>query len=308
MGKIIDLTGQKFGKLSVLEITSERRNRQVVWKCQCDCGNITYVVSQSLRTGHTQSCGCSQKEKRAEDLSNQKFGKLLVLERNFEKKSNNRTAYWNCQCECGNIRIVDASSLRKGLITQCQTCALLNKKPRDPNSYIGPKKDHTNERFGKLVAIKNTNETKRGKCVWECKCDCGNIVYVDSNSLVSGNTQSCGCLKSKGEQAILSLLQQNNIKFYQQYSFSDCLSPKGYPLLFDFAIIDKNNQIKYLIEYDGIQHEKQIDFFGGEDEFNYLQECDTIKDNYAEFNKIKLIRINKKPQNILLQDILYDNL
>ena len=44
MGRIKDLTGQKFGKLIVLEITPERRNRQVVWKCLCECGNITYVV------------------------------------------------------------------------------------------------------------------------------------------------------------------------------------------------------------------------------------------------------------------------
>ena len=53
MGKIKDLTGQRFGKLTVLEITEERRNRQVVWKCQCDCGNIVYVVGGSLRNGHT---------------------------------------------------------------------------------------------------------------------------------------------------------------------------------------------------------------------------------------------------------------
>ena len=44
MGKIIDLTGQKFNKLTVIEKTDERKNRQVVWKCRCDCGNISYVV------------------------------------------------------------------------------------------------------------------------------------------------------------------------------------------------------------------------------------------------------------------------
>ena len=58
MGKIKDLTGEVFGRLTVLEMTPERRNRQVVWKCQCECGNITDVVGQALRTGHTKSCGC----------------------------------------------------------------------------------------------------------------------------------------------------------------------------------------------------------------------------------------------------------
>lgn len=44
MGKIKDLTGEVFGRLTVLGMTPERRNRQVVWKCQCECGNITDVV------------------------------------------------------------------------------------------------------------------------------------------------------------------------------------------------------------------------------------------------------------------------
>lgn len=61
MGKIKDLTGQKFNRLLVLEDSGQRKNRQVVWKCLCDCGNITYVVGQALRDNHTKSCGCLQK-------------------------------------------------------------------------------------------------------------------------------------------------------------------------------------------------------------------------------------------------------
>ena len=96
MGKIKDLTGQKFGKLTVLEITTERRNRQVVWKCQCNCGNIVYIVGSSLRNGHTQSCGCSWYEDKAEDLTGQQFGKLTVLKRNKDKNNKSRNAYWDC--------------------------------------------------------------------------------------------------------------------------------------------------------------------------------------------------------------------
>ena len=59
-----DLTGQRFGKLVALESRSEQRGgkRRVVWKCLCDCGNITYVVSDNLRSGQTRSCGCSKGE------------------------------------------------------------------------------------------------------------------------------------------------------------------------------------------------------------------------------------------------------
>lgn len=56
--KKIDLTGQKFGKLLVLEKTNKRKWKSVIWKCQCDCGNIVEVDSHSLRKGNTKSCGC----------------------------------------------------------------------------------------------------------------------------------------------------------------------------------------------------------------------------------------------------------
>lgn len=116
MGKIKDLTGQKFGKLTVLEMTNERRNRQVVWKCKCDCGNITYVVGQALRNHHTQSCGCLQKEKASsynkKDITNQRFGKLTVLE--DTKKRRNRAIIWKCKCDCGNICEVCSEDLHTG--------------------------------------------------------------------------------------------------------------------------------------------------------------------------------------------------
>ena len=53
-----DLTGKVFGNLTVLEITPERKNNSVVWKCQCSCGNITYATATSLKNKGTQSCGC----------------------------------------------------------------------------------------------------------------------------------------------------------------------------------------------------------------------------------------------------------
>ena len=53
-----NLTGQKFGNLTALEPTNERNRNQVVWKCQCDCGNIHYAPSAELIRGKVRSCGC----------------------------------------------------------------------------------------------------------------------------------------------------------------------------------------------------------------------------------------------------------
>ncbi len=60
--KFIDLTGQKFGRLTVISRDLSRRDR-TLWICKCDCGNHTIIEGYCLRTGHTVSCGCYQKEK-----------------------------------------------------------------------------------------------------------------------------------------------------------------------------------------------------------------------------------------------------
>lgn len=57
--KVLQLKGQRFGSLTVLEQADERsHNGRVIWKCRCDCGNITYVTASSLSSGITKSCGC----------------------------------------------------------------------------------------------------------------------------------------------------------------------------------------------------------------------------------------------------------
>ena len=57
-----DLTGQKFGRLTVICDSQERKWGQVVWNCLCDCGNQTRVASKDLKRGDTKSCGCLKKE------------------------------------------------------------------------------------------------------------------------------------------------------------------------------------------------------------------------------------------------------
>lgn len=58
MGGKIDLTGQRFGRLVVLNECGTDKYGNYIWKCKCDCGNITTAASGNLRRGHTQSCGC----------------------------------------------------------------------------------------------------------------------------------------------------------------------------------------------------------------------------------------------------------
>ena len=128
MGKIKDLTGQKFGHLTVIKDTGERKNRQVVWECECDCEKHSRikVVVQALRTGHTTSCGCSRKGKNVIDLTNQIFGDLTVLQQS--RVDNQRKAWWLCKCKCGNTREVIGTELRSGNVTACFDCTQKNIK------------------------------------------------------------------------------------------------------------------------------------------------------------------------------------
>ena len=66
MGKIKDLTGQRFGRLNVVELAGRTRYGNALWKCRCDCGKYTTVISHNLINGCTKSCGCFKEQKNRE--------------------------------------------------------------------------------------------------------------------------------------------------------------------------------------------------------------------------------------------------
>lgn len=108
MGAKQNLTGKRFGKLTVLkEVPKAERHdlRRVEWECLCDCGNTTRVITNYLNSGHTTSCGCRRAEACTEtftlDIAGQKFGRLTAIE-NTGKLGCDKTKIWKCICECGN--------------------------------------------------------------------------------------------------------------------------------------------------------------------------------------------------------------
>ncbi len=288
-----DLTGQKFGRLTVLYELPERKNGKIQWRCRCDCGNEKDVLSTSLTSGHTQSCGCLQKEKtsaankRNIDLVGHRFGRLIVLSRSTT------SAKWVCRCDCGNLVEVTTTHLKTG---HTKSCGCLQKDIASEIRGI----NLNGQRFGLLTVEgldieKSTSEKK----YWICQCDCGNRISVSTGDLRSGNTQSCGCSKlSHGEMKIKSLLEEYNIPFEQEKSFSDCVNPSTNRLLrFDFFV---NNQ--YLIEFDGKQHYEQSPNW---EPLENVQRRDRIKDTWCKEHNITLIRIPYTKLNTLtIEDLL----
>lgn len=56
--KAKDLTGQRFGRLTVIKRVGTNKHRRAIWRCKCDCGKYTNVIAPDLLSGNTKSCGC----------------------------------------------------------------------------------------------------------------------------------------------------------------------------------------------------------------------------------------------------------
>ena len=112
-----DITGQKFGKLTVISLSPIKKSRKLYWNCVCDCGNTTIVSGSNLRTGKVISCGCAHQYAQLENLIGQKFGHLIVKE--LDKNNNFARTHWICQCDCGNTISVAAVHLKNNKISHC---------------------------------------------------------------------------------------------------------------------------------------------------------------------------------------------
>lgn len=284
MGKFIDLSGQTFGEITVLEkdIELSEVKKKVYWKGQCSCGRI-----KSFRADHLKkikTCGeCSK------DLTNQRFGRLVALKKGKKDKAQHQ--FWICKCDCGNICEVNSDNLRRGLT---QSCGCLHSEITHNLKF----KDITNQKFGKLTAL--SYEIKNQKAIWTCKCDCGNICEVAGNNLQNGHTQSCGCISySIGEKNIKEILEKNKIKYIKEYVFKDLPNRR-----FDFYLPEYNR----LIEFDGRQHTRHTsNWYKTEEEFEKARERDLEKNQYALRNNIPLVRIPHTERDNITLDLIIGN-
>ncbi|MCL2310958.1 MAG: hypothetical protein FWC41_00505 [Firmicutes bacterium] len=126
MSKLIDITGEKFHKLTVIKRV-ENKNNKAYWLCKCDCDKDKEVIvsGNNLKTGSVKSCGCLisemkliKKEKiNCTKIVGNKYNKLLILQ--ILESGKNKDRYCKCLCECGNIKNILLSSILNNHTKSC---------------------------------------------------------------------------------------------------------------------------------------------------------------------------------------------
>lgn len=131
--------------------------------------------------------------------------------------------------------------------------------------------------------------TEQNEPIMLAQCECGNYFKITIGVLSKGRYWCGNCLKNKSsyERIVEIWLQEHNIVYSFQHRFEDCKDKRHLP--FDFYIPNKN----ILIEVDGEQHFKEIEFYRVKDKTNleYTQYHDSLKNQYCQDNGFTLIRI-----------------
>ena len=235
------------------------------------------------------------------DLTGQDFGHWHVIER-APNRANGR-AYWVCQCTaCGKVKEVIGKNLRNGNSTNCG-CVRMEKMRQ------ASIKDETGKLYGYLQVKRMATKEEQPRAdrtgiYWVCDClHCGRKdVVIFGDYLRNGDTKSCGCVSSVNESKIAQMLTTMGFRYKEQLTF-DNLTSTGRPcdrLIFDFAIFNQE-ELLYLIEYDGIQHfNKEHEFREGGYETTHSN--DLMKNKYCFENRIPLIRI-PYDQTYILDDL-----
>lgn len=240
------------------------------------------------------------------DFIGQTFNHLTVVKKgpSYISPKGHKSSQWYCKCDCGNTNLilVKRCNLTSG---NTKSCGCQNDKMRKNNLKKAiniTKLDLTNKTFGKIKALKPTEERLNGSVVWECVCECGTKRFYPANLLNANRIWSCGCINdSKGVLKIKQILNENNIKYSIEKTFSDCkFIDTNASARFDFYLEDENR----LIEYDGEQHFKEKDLTYFKDTLEKRQEHDVYKNQWCKEHNIPLVRIPYTELNNLSIELL----
>lgn len=261
---------------------------KILHRCKID-GYEWYVQPNSILSGY--GCPvCSKKIKTTDMFKKELFEvnkDIIVIGSYINSKTKIK-----CMCKIDGYKW-DAypNGLLKG--SGCPVC--YGNKRKTQQEYIFDVKN-----IDSNIEVIGTYVNAKTKILHRCKID-GIEWMADPHHILFG--QGCPlCNMSRGEKEVRDYLIENNVIFIPQYTFDECKNKKLLP--FDFYLPDYNA----CVEYDGIQHFKPIERFGGIEKFVEQQHNDLIKTNFCENNNIKLLRIRyDEDVDIKLNEFLTNN-
>ena len=216
-----DITGQRFGRLTVVRLSHMDRHGGSMWDCLCDCGTEKVIRGNALLNGKVLSCKCLHREQ------------LGALRRTHGRGRTAAYKRWTAMKQrCSNPKDPQFSEYGGRGITVCDRWRdsfeafledmgepppgmLLDRIDNDGNYELGNCRwatieqsndnrrrvgrkpaDIAGQRFGKLVAVRFSH-VKDGHAVWVCRCDCGGEALASGSNLKGGSIASCGCLRRR---------------------------------------------------------------------------------------------------------------
>ena len=271
-GRIKDLTGNDY-----LLLGDYVNNSTKILVKHNLCGNIYEVTWNSFQSG-SRCPKCFGLEK----LNNEEIDKRMfeLTKNEYVRIGNYLNSYTKMLIKhstCGNEYEVSWSNFQQG--KRCPKCfgiEKLNNRKIDKQMFELTKNEYV--RIGNYVNNSTKMLVKHNLC--------GNTYKVKWNNFHQG-ARCPKCNESKGEKTISDILNSLDIKYTAQKRFPECKYKNTLP--FDFYIHNKKS--KLLIEFDGIQHLKPIEYFGGEDVLKDTQLRDKIKNDFAKEKDIPLLRI-----------------
>jgi hypothetical protein len=186
IGVIITMTlhieEKRFGNLVAKRTVGTDTNKNIVWECVCDCGNLKYATAAALKSGKMLSC--SKACGHTMNLSGLRFGKLVA--KKMVGKNEGDGVLWECACDCGSVVIVPSGRLTR-TTNPTKSCGCSRWKSCD--GLIG-------RRFNKLTIV-DVYWKGETRSMARCLCDCGTETVVRISQLIYGAVFSCGCLKRR---------------------------------------------------------------------------------------------------------------
>lgn len=279
------------GKILGVDIDTRCKRSFIRVKCPY-CGNVYDIRFDSFNTDKHRCTNCCHKYENSlayyievelglklEDMWDFEKNNQLEINPYYVTKGTNKKAYFKCKRGIHESEMRKISSFTKG--NGCQKCKSEDTGNRKRLSYEYIK-NKIEECEYKLLSKEYVNAHTK----LNIECTKGHIYNVVWNSFQQGSRCPI-CNESKGEKEVEKILNKYSIKYILQYKIEELVGINGGNLSYDFYLPDYN----LLIEYQGEQHDKAFNYFGGEEKLKKQQEHDKRKREYAKEHNIELLEI-----------------